>query len=409
MSTAGSSLGTPGLAHPIGASRLDYASPRQSIWAHNTSGSLLLRHPRLRRQQLRASSSEGQPLQTFQGFGRLIIAGARVTLTPLAKQLFRMQRDLTPSSTYTFAATGNRYAFPEMLLPESPSCSYPKLLAPESPSGSLTLRSLFVDRLLWTPWTRLVSGCIWQVRRPFGIKRLCACICASGSSFRAIGKACTECAAAFHSALVHRTVVCANFPPVVIGRAPGCLSSTACHPVRPRFEATSPGAQSLLSLTQLVLQPRFEACTCVVDAPRLEEASPGAQCLLPPMLPVQLARFEASSPGSWLPPAVCPRVIVMSRFEGTSPGTEPSQRETSLRPLTMLLQARHLSLLASCPVVVAPASCAFSVVLLHKGFALVHGVFPGCPWSPEARSPIVSSAQEACSRWWRLSQGHCQT
>ena len=259
ISTAGSSLGTPGLAHPIGASRLDYASPRQTIWAHNTSGSLLLRRPRLRRQQLRASSSEGQPLQTFQGFGRLIIAGARVTLTPLAKQLFRMQRDLTPGSTYTFAATGIRYAFPDMLLPESLSCSCPKLLAPESPSGSLTLRSQFVDRLLWTPWTRLVSGCIWQVRRPFGIKRLCACICASGSSLRAIGKACTECAAAFHSALVHHTVVCANFLPFVIGRAPCCLSSTACHPVRPRFEATSPGAQSLLSLTQLVLQPRFEA------------------------------------------------------------------------------------------------------------------------------------------------------
>ena len=44
----------------------------------------------------------------------------------------------------------------------------------------------------------------------------------------------------------------------------------------------------------------------------------------------------------------------------------------------MLLQVRHLSLLASCPVVVAPASCASSVVLLRKGFALVHSVFPGC-------------------------------
>ena len=240
INAAGSSLGTPGQEHPIGASCLDHASPRQGFWAHNTSGSLLLRHPRQRRQRLRASSSEGQPLQSVQGFGRSITAGVRVTLTPLAKQLFRMQRDLTPSSTYTFAATGNRYASPDMLLPESLSCSRPGLFFEHEPhSGSLTLRSRFVDRLPWTPWTRHVTGCTRQVRRLFCMKWLCARTCASGNPLWAFGKDCTEGAAAFHSALVNRAIVCASFLPFVISRAPGCLSRAACPPVMPRFEATS--------------------------------------------------------------------------------------------------------------------------------------------------------------------------
>ena len=82
----------------------------------------------------------------------------RINLTPLAKQLFRMQRDLTPHSTNTFSATGNRYAFPNVLqpeaLPHSPLAPSSRGLCP----GRLEMTGQFDGRLTWTPWTRPEAG-----------------------------------------------------------------------------------------------------------------------------------------------------------------------------------------------------------------------------------------------------------
>ena len=69
-----------------------------------------------------------------------------------------MQRDLTPHSTNTFSATGNLYAFPNVLqpeaLPHSPLAPSSRGLCP----GRLEMTGQFDGRLTWTPWTRPEAG-----------------------------------------------------------------------------------------------------------------------------------------------------------------------------------------------------------------------------------------------------------
>ena len=113
-----------------------------------------------------------------------------------------MQQEQTQTSTYTFSVMGNRFAFPDLSLPELAFGPSPLLAVNSSCSGSQAMQALLNDRSLWKPWTRSVQGRGLQTGwQPRGIKQLAlyrhnccvqCCATASASAARAAALFCTR-------------------------------------------------------------------------------------------------------------------------------------------------------------------------------------------------------------------------
>ena len=120
---------TPGLASRTGLLPFNVMQTPAPSWAHNLAGL------QPRRQILRAPSSAGLAVVCLHCH-----VMARIRLAPLAKQLYRMQQEQTQTSTCTFSATGNRFAFPDLAQPEFAFGPSLLLAVNRSCSGSQAMR-----------------------------------------------------------------------------------------------------------------------------------------------------------------------------------------------------------------------------------------------------------------------------